>query len=114
LSIEGLQKFLFDERRPSMNVGTHHHPAYRGFVLTLMDREDAGLRISSPDIPGLLLSGDKPSEVWKLVPWAVKNLLAENLHIEVVEVFLPSDALEGIRPRNVPFQVKVVVELIAA
>ena len=54
------------------------------------DREDGGLRIESPDVPGLFLSNKDPAAVLRdLIP-AIKLLMRENEGVEV-EVLAPAE-----------------------
>ena len=85
-------------------------------TLSLQDREDGGLRISSVDVPGLHLSGADRARVWGLVPASLTGLLAANRGLRVVQVYLPAQevALSGPSPRDVHVRANVksvVVEI---
>lgn len=43
--------------------------------LTIEKRDDGGLRIWSDDLPGLVLSGADPMEVWRDLGLSLKMLL---------------------------------------
>lgn len=48
------------------------------FYLVAERREDGGLRITSPEVPGLVLSGEDPAEVMADVLPAIDALLRHN------------------------------------
>ncbi len=75
----------------------------RRLTLTLTDREDGGLRISSADVPGMHLSGADPQRVWSMVAPAIMDLMQRNRGIRVTEVFLPAEEVStsGPSPREV-------------
>lgn len=94
----------------------HSSIELRRLVLTLTDREDGGLHISSPDVPGLHLSGRDKQRVWGMVPPLVTGLLAANKKLRVLQVYLPADeaALVGTSPRELNIEVRttsVVIEV---
>jgi hypothetical protein len=57
--------------------------------LVLEPREDGGLRIHSPDVPGLHLSGADRQHVWACVEPGIVRLLSANQGVEVLNVEIP-------------------------
>lgn len=53
-------------------------PEARVITLVIVPREDGGLRVSSPDVRGLILSGDVPSAVLRDVGPALDALIYGN------------------------------------
>jgi hypothetical protein len=68
----GLVSFLADVLNPPPA------PQARVVTLVIVPREDGGLRVSSPDMRGLLLSGAVPSAVLRDVGPALDALLYGN------------------------------------
>ena len=66
-------------------------------TITIMyqHRGDGGLRVKSPDVPGLHLSGADPNEVWADIKPAVEMLFRDNYGIEV-EVWPVADSVNEI------------------
>jgi hypothetical protein len=58
-------------------------------TVTVTDREDGGLRVRSPDVPGLILSGsvEDRQRIWDMVGPAVKRLLQVNRGLQVLDVY---------------------------
>lgn len=56
----------------------------------LVDRSDGGLRITSNEVPGLLLSGRGRQHVWDIVGPSLKGFLEANHGYAVTQVFYPS------------------------
>ncbi len=60
------------------------------YTISVVRREDGGLRIWSDDVPGLLLSGADPSAVWRDLGPAIQTLLSHNTAREPQ----PSDSID--------------------
>ena len=75
-------------------------------------RPDGGIRVTSADVPGLLLSGSDRARVWSVVGVGVERLLRANRGLDVVRVSGPmTPPPEG----DVPMRVEhLVVEYRAA
>lgn len=57
--------------------------------LTVTRRDDGGIRVTSADVPGLLLSGSDPHRVWAVVGPGIERLLQTNRGLDVVRVSGP-------------------------
>lgn len=83
-------------------------------VVTLEDWGDSGIRVSSRDVPGLFLSGEK-GKIWRMTGPAIQALLKSNRGMDVVKVWYPSVTPDGDSPRDVPMnvdhEVQFMVEL---
>lgn len=95
------------------------HIQVKRLTLELMDRDDGGLHISSPDVPGMHLSGADRVRVWTFVAPAITDLLLRNQGLKVSHVYLPAEevAFTGPSPRTVPAHARcatVVVDLATA
>jgi hypothetical protein len=69
-------------------------------------REDGGLRVTSDDVPGLLLSGADRQRVWNLVGPTVIGLLKANRGMAVEAVFYPSTSPQTGENHSVDVHVK--------
>lgn len=55
--------------------------------ITLEDRPDGGLRVSSEELPGLILSGSNKGQVLSAIEPAVRTLLAmKGEHVEGLQI----------------------------
>lgn len=94
-------------------------------AVTIEDREDGGVRVSSRELIGLHLAGRDREAVWNMIPSAIKVLLERN-HGKKVESVRPSVTLEEAvkaLPKDVHMHVvqkphveqkSFVIELVAA
>lgn len=89
-------------------------------AVTLEEREDGGLRVSSRSLQGLHLAGADRERVWGMIPSAITTLLELNHGVRVQSVRptktlaeacakLPGDVEVHVEPERV-----FVVELLAA
>ena len=56
------------------------------------DRPDGGMRVTSADVPGLLLGGSDRQRVWAVVGPSVEYLLRVNRGLDVLRVVGPMTA----------------------
>jgi hypothetical protein len=89
--------------------------------VTIIDREDQGLRVYSDDLPGLILSGPNKHEVMARIVPAICALFkaAKKLNVKVTPAKSLVDILEQPSPRTISMRVHeqtqvYVVELLAA
>lgn len=81
-------------------------------TVTVQDREDGGVHVHSPDVPGLHLSGADRRQVWAMVAPAIKHLLEANRGVRARAVFLPEEVLDAPEgPREVRLNVQRETEL---
>jgi len=75
--------------------------------VSLEDREDGGLRVTSADMPGLILSGpDKETVTRKIAP-AISALFkaAKGLEVTVIPTKSVAEILDGENPQTVDMDV---------
>ena len=58
-------------------------------TVTVTGRPDGGIRVTSDDVPGLLLSGSDRQRIWSVVGPGVESLLRANRGLDVVRVTGP-------------------------
>ena len=61
-------------------------------MVTVSGRPDGGIRVTSDDVPGLLLGGSDRQRVWSVVGLSVERLLRANRGLDVVRVSGPMTA----------------------
>ncbi len=85
-------------------------------TVTLLDREDGGLRVFSNDLPGLILSGADRDKVCGLIAPAIQALFnAQGVDVTVHSAMPLSEVLKAASPRDVDMHVQqFVVEVKAA
>ena len=88
-----------------------HENEFATITVSLLDREDGGVRVQSDDLPGLILSGSDKEQVVKSIIPAISALL-ENLGFRDFHVY-PSRALSEImeteNPQNLDMHVQEYV-----
>ena len=79
--------------------------------VTLEDREDGGLRVSSQDMHGLILSGSDASVVMEMIAPAIAALWQHryNREASVTPATSYADMLDEVRPCDVDMHVKTFV-----
>lgn len=72
-------------------------------TVTLEDRGDGGLRVSSEELPGLILSGANKDSVFRQIETAIKAIFEFNgfADVSVKHTVSPEEALRAPRPRDV-------------
>ena len=77
-------------------------------VVTLEDRGDGGLRVSSQDLPGLILSGPEKHRVCDSIAPAIKALLEyKGVAVKSVKPGQPiQDVLKEPSPRDLDMHIK--------
>ena len=63
-------------------------------ALRVEDREDGGVRVRSPDEPGLLLGGVDRGRVLARVPAALRGMLERNRGIRIEQLTLHDDHVD--------------------
>ena len=58
-------------------------------TVAVTGRPDGGIRVTSDDVPGLLLSGSDRQRIWSVVGPSVQHLLRANSGLDVVRVTGP-------------------------
>ena len=81
-------------------------------TLTVEDRSDGGISVTSEDVPGLLLSGKNPARIWGVVGMSVERLLRMNRGWDVLRALLPQEVPTGRTPLHVPCKVEIAVQLV--
>ena len=61
----------------------------REFVIQLTDREDGGVRVRCPELPGVLIGGADPHRIWALVGDVVARAASSSCGLDVRRVIGP-------------------------
>ena len=83
-------------------------------TLTVEDRPDGGISVTSEDVPGLLLSGRDPAAIWGVVGMSVERLLRMNKGLDVLRALLPQSVPFERTPLQVSCTVEIAVQLALA
>ena len=83
--------------------------------VTLEDREDGGLRVSSTDLPGLILSGTDKQAVFNKIAPAITAIFkaAQGLDVKVSATKPIQEILDGQNPQTVDINVHKAEESIS-
>ncbi|QIF81902.1 hypothetical protein [Brevundimonas sp. 'scallop'] len=76
--------------------------------VTIEERNDGGIRVSSRDLRGLHLSGADRDHIWCMLPAAITSLLERNHGVKVVSVRASKTPEEAFQ--NLPHVVDMHVE----
>lgn len=69
--------------------GMDEHLEERDFVIQLTDREDGGVRVRCPELPGILIGGSDPHSIWALVGDVVARAASNTYGLDVRRVIGP-------------------------
>ena len=94
----------------ALKEGKMAAPRFMVVKVTLDERDDGGLRVSSSTLPGLILSGSDPKHVFSCIAPAITALLKRKgiapVHVECA--VSPSSVLDGGFPCDVDMHVRSI------
>lgn len=80
-------------------------------TVQIEDRPDGGIRVTSEDVRGLLMSGGDRQHVWNLVGPTVAGLLRANEGLDVERVLYAAPSPESSGPQQVSLHAEFYVRL---